>query len=72
MARAKKMTLRAARVNTISKVSGKSLTIKEAADLIGVHYQTLRKWELGKSKPTIDKVFDICKTYHISIDNLNL
>lgn len=71
MARAKKMTLRAARANTLSK-RGKPLTIKEAAQLIGIHYQTLRNWEIGKSVPTVSDLERICKAYNVSYDNLKI
>lgn len=60
-----KMSLRAARLN--AKIS----SMEKAADLIGVHKDTIRNWEIGKSIPRADQVPAIEKAYKIPYDNID-
>ena len=60
-----KISLAAARVN-------KELSQIEAAALIGVHQQTLRNWESGRVKPSIEKLKKVCEVYGISQDSINI
>ncbi|MEM0173672.1 MAG: helix-turn-helix transcriptional regulator [Sulfolobaceae archaeon] len=43
----------------------KGLTLKEAADLLEVHYQTLQKWENGINVPSVKYFFKIAKLYEV-------
>lgn len=58
------MTLRAAR-----KQAG--LTIYQAAQKSGYGHNTISRWENGHP-PRIDRLFDICQAYGISIQDLCL
>ncbi len=31
---------------------------------LGVHYNTLKNWELGKSRPGTREILALCKIYH--------
>ena len=46
------------------------LTQKEFAELFGVTYQAVSKWENGKNLPDINILKDICKKYEISLDEV--
>jgi len=35
------------------------------ADKLGVHYNTLKNWELGKAHPGTRELLALCKLYHI-------
>lgn len=35
---------------------------------IGVHYNTLKNWELGKSHPGTREILALCKVYHVKPD----
>lgn len=35
------------------------------ADRLGVHYNTLKNWELGNSHPGSRELLGLCKIYHI-------
>lgn len=52
------ITLEAARVNA-------GYSQKEAAELFGVHYQTLAKWEVNNSRMPHDKIEMIPRIYNI-------
>lgn len=52
------ITLEAARVNA-------GYSQKEAAELFGVHYQTLAKWELNNSRMPHDKIEMISGIYNL-------
>jgi len=41
------------------------LTLMEAAEKMGVAYQTVYKWERGENSPTIDTVVRLAEVYHI-------
>lgn len=60
-----KISLKAARVN-------KGLLIREVAEIMGVTETTISNWELGKTKPTFDKVEELCSLYGISVDNIRI
>lgn len=67
MARRKKrtFTLRQAR-----EYAG--LKIGEAADKVGVHYQTLRNWELGRFNMTTEELTRLLKVYNMHRDEIEL
>lgn len=54
-----KMSLRAARIN-------RGMTQAEAAKEIGVFYQTISRWESGKSHPTTAQFAKLCKVYGVT------
>ncbi|HPR64597.1 MAG TPA: helix-turn-helix transcriptional regulator [Thermoanaerobaculia bacterium] len=42
----------------------------ELADKIGVHIQTLGRWERQKSKPDSDDIINLAKTFEVTSDYL--
>ena len=60
-----KITMKAARVNA-------GLTIKEAAEQIGVTMQTLINWETGKTSPSIEKAERLSEVYKFPLTNIFL
>lgn len=60
-----KLTLTAARVNN-------GYTMKEAAAVIGVHWQTLSAWERDSSRLTFNEADKLSKLYHVDKDDLFL
>lgn len=58
------MTLKAARVNA-------NLTVKEAAEKIGITEDTLYRYENGKSSPKIETAKTMASVYGISIDSID-
>lgn len=58
------ISLKAARVN-------KSITQEEFAEAIGVSRKTVASWELGKTKPTADKIDQICNVLNVKYDDLD-
>lgn len=48
------------------------LSQEELARQLGVSRQSVSKWENGSSFPEIDKCIEICKLFHISLDELFL
>ena len=56
-----KITLKAARVNA-------GLTLKEAAEGINVHLQTLHNWETGKTVPSIEHARALSSLYNFPLD----
>lgn len=59
------MTIKAARVNA-------GLTQKEAAEKLGISYQTLSKYENNPGQMPVKMVLDMCDLYHINVDSLFL
>lgn len=59
------ITLEAARINA-------GYSQKEAAELFGVHYQTIAKWEDDNTKMPFDMVNKILTTYGIEHNNIFL
>ena len=59
------MTLKAARVNV-------DMTAKEVADIVGIHQQTLLKYEHDSSKIPFDLLQRLSKIYGISTDYIFL
>ena len=57
------ITLKAARVNI-------GLKQEEAAKLIGVNTDTLRKWERGEGYPNVKHLENIIKVYGVPYDQL--
>lgn len=47
-----------------------NLTQKEFAEIFGVTYQAVSKWENGKNLPDINILKDICNEYDVSIDEV--
>ncbi len=47
-----------------------NLTQKEFADLLGVTYQAVSKWENGKNVPDIGILKQISEEFHVNIDEL--
>ena len=56
----------------VEEVRGKlQLTQKELADILGVGYHTVNRWEKGHHEPTFlarRKFDDLCKKYGIEFD----
>lgn len=58
----------AKRIKELRMENGKSQT--EFAKLLNVSQDTISLWERGKSYPTTDCLYKICKTYSVSADYL--
>lgn len=58
-----KITLKAARINS-------NLKQMEVAKLIGVHFQTYRNWEIGKTKPDYEQLRKLAELFEIKIENI--
>ena len=54
----------------ISLRKQKGLSQEELAERLNVTRQTISKWELGQSKPDMDKLMEISKLFEISVDKL--
>lgn len=59
------MTIKAARVNA-------GLTQKEAAEKLGISYQTLSRYENNPGQMPVKMVLDMCDLYHTNVDSLFL
>lgn len=59
------MSLKALRVNA-------GMTQKAAAEAVGVSVVTIIKWERGERKPKINKLYELCKTYGCSLDDVKI
>lgn len=59
------ITLESARRNA-------GLTMKEAADLAGIHYQTLRKYEIDSSNIPLSLLSTLSTVYQVPKDNIFL
>ncbi|MBR7928247.1 helix-turn-helix transcriptional regulator [Aerococcaceae bacterium zg-ZUI334] len=59
------MTLKSARVNA-------GLTMKEASNLIGVHHQTISKYEKDSSDIPLSLLHRMSEIYRMPIDNIFL
>ena len=59
------ISLKAARVNA-------GFTNKEAADAVGVHYQTLAKYEKDSSDIPFSLLDELSKLYQVPINNIFL
>lgn len=46
------------------------LSQEELAERLNVTRQTISKWELGQSKPDMDKLMEMSKLFNVSIDTL--
>ncbi|MDD6878793.1 MAG: helix-turn-helix transcriptional regulator [bacterium] len=46
------------------------LSQEELAEKLDVTKQTISEWELGQSKPDMDKIIEISKLFNVSIDTL--
>lgn len=46
------------------------LSQEELAEKLNVTRQTISKWELGQSKPDMDKLMEMSKLFNVSIDTL--
>ena len=58
-----KISLKAARANS-------GMTLKKAADNLGVTVDTLSSWENGKTYPTIPHLKNIERLYQVSYNDL--
>lgn len=58
-----KISLAAARVN-------RGLTQRDVAEKMGISTKTLVNWENGVTYPTIERVYELCELYGVSVDNL--
>lgn len=52
-----KISLAAARVNA-------GYTQKKAAEKLNMGERTIRRWESGKTAPTVDKFIEMCRLYN--------
>ena len=48
----------------------KGISQEEFGNIIDVSRQSVSKWELGQTKPDVDKIKKICEFYNISFDYL--
>ena len=48
----------------------KGITQKELADLLHISYQAVSKWELGKSLPTVEMLYEISGLLNVTVDAL--
>ena len=48
----------------------KSMSQEELAEHLNVTRQTISKWELGQSKPDMDKLLEISRLFDISVETL--
>ena len=48
----------------------KGITQRELADFLHISYQAVSKWELGKSLPTVDILYEISSLLDVSVDML--
>ena len=48
----------------------KVLSQEELAEKLNVTRQTISKWELGQSKPDMDKLIEMSKLFEVSLENL--
>lgn len=48
----------------------KSMSQEELAEKLNVTRQTISKWELGQSKPDMDKLLEISKLFDVSVETL--
>lgn len=60
-----KWSLKALRVNT-------GLTAKEVADIVGIHQQTLLKYERDSMDIRVDLLAQLAELYHVSQDDIFL
>lgn len=48
----------------------KGITQRELADLLHISYQAVSKWELGKSLPTVEILYEISNLLNVTVDVL--
>lgn len=48
----------------------KGITQKELADFLHISYQAVSKWELGKSLPTVEMLYEISNLLNVPVDAL--
>ncbi len=48
----------------------RGITQKELADFLHISYQAVSKWELGKSLPTVEMLYEISRLLHVTADML--
>lgn len=48
----------------------KEITQKELADILGVTFQAVSRWEKGDSIPDLDSLDNLAKFYNVSIDEI--
>ena len=48
----------------------KDMTQKELADIIGVTFQAVSRWEKGDSIPDLDSLDNLAKFYNVSVDEI--
>lgn len=53
-----------------NKRKEKNITQKELADIMGVTYQAVSRWEKGDSIPDLDSLDNLANFYKISIDDI--
>jgi transcriptional regulator with XRE-family HTH domain len=49
-----------------------NLTLRQAADKVGIPYTTLRRWEKDSSKVRVGIFLKLCKLYYIELSDLFL
>ena len=45
----------------------KKLTMRDAAEMIGVHFTTLQRWEAGSVNPKVNDAYKIAEAYGVEI-----
>lgn len=50
----------------------RGLTQMEVADMLRVHYQTIRNWEHGRTTPTFEEMQKLATLYGVDLKNLLL
>lgn len=48
----------------------KNISRGELAVLVGVHLNTIRKWENNESEPTISKALKVCEILGCDLENI--
>lgn len=59
-----------ARHNMRAERARVGMTQKQVADAIGVHINSIVKWELGETEPTASKLIGLCQLYECTPEYL--
>ena len=49
-------------------VDEKRLTLIRAAELLGMHFTKLQRWEAGIANPKVDELSNVAKVYNVDIN----
>jgi transcriptional regulator with XRE-family HTH domain len=62
----KPMSLREARLTKTN------LTMIDVAEKLGVHFQTIRNWEVGTHKIPYHRLLQLCEVYDVKLGELDV